>query len=133
MPGRCHENRLTPPPRWFVSAYATACIGIEPREARPRARHHLSAIQKYESGANRISAGRLQQIGRLFGVEISFFFQGSPAEDIASDREGDNVAEISAFMATVEGVRLASAMMKIKNARTRRRIIELVEAAAERS
>jgi len=40
---------------------------------------------KYETGINRISAGRLYQIARALGVEISYFFEdvepgsGSPA------------------------------------------------------
>jgi transcriptional regulator with XRE-family HTH domain len=33
-------------------------------------------IQKYEKGANRISAGRLFEIANLFDVEISYFFEG---------------------------------------------------------
>ena len=31
---------------------------------------------KYERGHNRISAGRLFEIARVLGVEISYFFQG---------------------------------------------------------
>lgn len=33
-------------------------------------------IQKYETGANRISAGRIFEIARKLGVEISYFFDG---------------------------------------------------------
>lgn len=33
-------------------------------------------IQKYETGANRISAGRLFEVGRALTVEVSFFFDG---------------------------------------------------------
>ena len=33
-------------------------------------------VQKYETGANRISAGRLYQIGRKLGVEVAYFFEG---------------------------------------------------------
>jgi len=33
-------------------------------------------VQKYETGANRISAGRLYQIGRKLGVEMAYFFEG---------------------------------------------------------
>jgi transcriptional regulator with XRE-family HTH domain len=33
-------------------------------------------IQKYETGANRISAGRLYEIARKLGVDIGYFFAG---------------------------------------------------------
>ena len=38
---------------------------------------------KYETGINRISAGRLYQIARALGVEISYFF-----EDVEPGYEG---------------------------------------------
>jgi transcriptional regulator with XRE-family HTH domain len=57
-------------------------------------------IQKYETGANRVSASRLWDIAGALGVPVSFFFEGmdgqvqadrtgSPAmpDDILSDRE----------------------------------------------
>jgi transcriptional regulator with XRE-family HTH domain len=33
-------------------------------------------IQKYETGANRVSAGRLFEIGQRLGVDVSYFFEG---------------------------------------------------------
>lgn len=33
-------------------------------------------VQKYETGANRISAGRIYQIARKLGVEVGYFFDG---------------------------------------------------------
>src|SRR6266852_4573715 len=36
-------------------------------------------VQKYEKGANRISASRLQQTAHFLQVPISFFFDGGPA------------------------------------------------------
>lgn len=33
-------------------------------------------IQKYETGANRVSASRLWDIGEAMGVPVSFFFEG---------------------------------------------------------
>jgi transcriptional regulator with XRE-family HTH domain len=35
-------------------------------------------VQKYERGANRIGASRLQQISHLLQVPIAFFFEGAP-------------------------------------------------------
>jgi transcriptional regulator with XRE-family HTH domain len=33
-------------------------------------------VQKYETGANRISAGRIYEIARKLGVEVGYFFDG---------------------------------------------------------
>lgn len=33
-------------------------------------------IQKYETGSNRVSAGRLYEIGLRLGVDVSHFFEG---------------------------------------------------------
>ena len=35
-------------------------------------------VQKYEKGANRIGASRLQQISHILQVPVSFFFEGAP-------------------------------------------------------
>jgi transcriptional regulator with XRE-family HTH domain len=40
-------------------------------------------IQKYEKGANRISASRLQQIADILSVPVAFFFEGMPNESKA--------------------------------------------------
>ena len=36
-------------------------------------------VQKYEKGANRIGASRLQQLARVLDVPPAFFFDGAPA------------------------------------------------------
>ena len=38
-------------------------------------------IQKYERGANRISASRLYQLGRILDVPVSYFFDDMPPLD----------------------------------------------------
>src|SRR6478672_7051744 len=37
-------------------------------------------VQKYEKGANRIGASRLQQISQILQVPVSLFFEGVPAQ-----------------------------------------------------
>src|SRR6478672_7773752 len=37
-------------------------------------------VQKYEKGANRIGASRLQQISQILQVPVSFFCEGGPAQ-----------------------------------------------------
>lgn len=45
-------------------------------------------VQKYESGANRISAGRLYQIARRLEVDVGYFFQGLGGLGDAEDQTG---------------------------------------------
>jgi transcriptional regulator with XRE-family HTH domain len=35
-------------------------------------------VQKYEKGANRIGASRLQHISQILRVPVPFFFEGAP-------------------------------------------------------
>lgn len=48
-------------------------------------------IQKYEKGANRISAGRLVQFAGALGVPVSFFFDGgdgdAPLAEVEHERQ----------------------------------------------
>ena len=41
-------------------------------------------IQKYETGANRVSASRLWDIADALGVPVSFFFEGLKDEEVAN-------------------------------------------------
>ncbi|MCO5090474.1 helix-turn-helix transcriptional regulator [Bosea sp. (in: a-proteobacteria)] len=90
-------------------------------------------VQKYEKGANRISASRLQQIAKMLDVPVSFFFEGAPTGDMPESGFADAAATtyISEFLATSEGVQLTKAFTRIRSGRVRRRIIDLVEALAE--
>lgn len=47
-------------------------------------------IQKYETGANRVSASRLWDIADALDVEVSFFFEGLDNES-AERHEGNSV------------------------------------------
>jgi transcriptional regulator with XRE-family HTH domain len=38
-------------------------------------------IQKYETGANRVSAGRILEIARKLGVDVGYFFEGLNDDD----------------------------------------------------
>ncbi len=90
-------------------------------------------VQKYEKGSNRISASRLQQIANIVGVPASFFFDGAPTGDMPQGGFSDaaSTAYVSDFLATSEGVQLTKAFVRIRSARVRRRIVDMVEAMAE--
>ena len=89
-------------------------------------------VQKYEKGANRISASRLHQIASFLQVPIPFFFDGQFGSAKGSKRTGEGrlLADISKLTATHDGLSLIKAVMTIKDPKLRRCIVHLVEAVA---
>ena len=89
-------------------------------------------VQKYEKGSNRIGASRLQHIADILQVPISFFFDGAGEPGEFKPMEPKTLF-ISDFLASSEGVALVKAYMKIKDARLRRCIVQLVEQISPRA
>jgi transcriptional regulator with XRE-family HTH domain len=54
----------------------------------------FQAVQKYENGENRLSAGRLAAAAKYLGVPMSFFFQDDTEPQAASDTAGFSGKEI---------------------------------------
>jgi transcriptional regulator with XRE-family HTH domain len=90
-------------------------------------------VQKYEKGTNRISASRLQQMCNILQVPVSFFFEGAPPPSghRGGMSEAVSPAYVSEFLATIDGLALIKAFMRIKNGKLRRYIVELVEHIAD--
>jgi transcriptional regulator with XRE-family HTH domain len=85
-------------------------------------------VQKYEKGANRVSASRLQQISDVLGVPVTFFFDDAPGLQRAASRDDAPSPDIlTDFLATSDGLALAKAFTRIKRAKVRRGIVRLVE------
>jgi transcriptional regulator with XRE-family HTH domain len=80
-------------------------------------------IQKYENGANRISASRLQRTAHILQVPIPFFFEGAPGgHNLKTAPPLDYVDE---FVSSSEGLRLISRVRTDRPPETRRRIVSL--------
>lgn len=101
-------------------------LGISQEDLGKAVGVSFQQIQKYEKGANRIGASRLQRLAHALQVPISYFFEGMGAGE--ADNDGDN---IMAFLATAQGLALAKGFMRIKSPTVRRRILEFVAAVAE--
>jgi transcriptional regulator with XRE-family HTH domain len=86
-------------------------------------------VQKYEKGANRISASRLQHISHCLQVPIPFFFEGLPAVTKGSKKGSDAPfpTYVCLFLTTSDGLSLTKAFMRLKEAALRRAIVHLVE------
>jgi transcriptional regulator with XRE-family HTH domain len=89
-------------------------------------------VQKYEKGATRISASRLQQMSHILQVPVEFFFKGAPNASAPHGSNGSafSMAQINDFVFDVDGLRLIRAFMRIDNAALRRRIVMLVQEIA---
>jgi transcriptional regulator with XRE-family HTH domain len=89
-------------------------------------------VQKYERGANRIGAGRLQQMSNILQVPVEFFFEGVPNASAPHGSNGSalSMAQIDDFVSDLDGLRLIKAFMRIDNAALRRRIVMLVQEIA---
>jgi transcriptional regulator with XRE-family HTH domain len=86
-------------------------------------------IQKYERGANRVGASRLQEISDALGVSPFYFFEGAPA--VGKKAPAPNEGELSehtivSFLGTREGAALVRGFLAIKQKPIRRALIEFV-------
>jgi transcriptional regulator with XRE-family HTH domain len=64
-------------------------------------------LQKYERGANRVSASKLYGMAVTLQTSVAWFFEGMPPLDGVVDGDKRTMA-VRRFMATEEGVELAS-------------------------
>jgi transcriptional regulator with XRE-family HTH domain len=87
-------------------------------------------IQKYERGANRISASKLYEAARLLQSPVSYFFDG--LDETALSATDDGFAQrMTQFVATPEGLELASLFPRLGDRRLRRRVVDLVKAMVD--
>lgn len=93
-------------------------------------------VQKYEKGANRIGASRLQQIGHILQVPIAFFFDGAPAAAGFTAQPGASdvsPAFVNDFLATSDGMSIARNFPHIPDAKIRRALVDLIELSAKKT
>ncbi len=80
-------------------------------------------LQKYEKGANRVSASRLFELTQILDVPISYFFEEMDMDNPATDAPPDPMTKRE----TLEFVR---AYYRIKDPVIRNRIVALTRAIA---
>jgi transcriptional regulator with XRE-family HTH domain len=87
-------------------------------------------IQKYERGANRISASKLYEAARLLQSPVAYFFEG--LDETPHDDVDDGIAQrMTQFVATPEGLELAGLFPRLQDRRLRRRVVDLVKAMVD--
>jgi transcriptional regulator with XRE-family HTH domain len=89
-------------------------------------------IQKFEKGANRVSAGQLFEIAKFLQVDLIYFFEGLPlGKRQPGFAEGQARIAASALADTKEGHDLNAAFARIKSSKLRNKIVDLVKAIAD--
>ena len=87
-------------------------------------------VQKYERGMNRIGAGRLYEVAEILGVPISFFYEGVNGVQRSGEGGGLESSAVMDFLSSNEGIQLSTAFMGIRDAKVRRRLLDLVRSIA---
>jgi transcriptional regulator with XRE-family HTH domain len=87
-------------------------------------------VQKYERGANRVSASKLYEIAAALKAPVSYFFDGLADPTGGGGGDGHATEELSVhrFLMTSEGLELAQLFPRVPRGRVRRRLLELVRA-----
>jgi transcriptional regulator with XRE-family HTH domain len=84
-------------------------------------------LQKYETGANRVSASRLSAVADILGVSIAFFFGDLPLNNKSETPKECKSRELRGRPETIKLVRLYYA---IPDQRVRQQFLEMVKAVA---
>ena len=87
-------------------------------------------VQKYERGANRVSASKLWEVARALQAPVGYFYDGL-AEESETSATSPSLSDAQDFLMTSEGIELATTFPKVSRPRLRRKILELVRIMAE--
>jgi transcriptional regulator with XRE-family HTH domain len=109
--------------------------GLSQTELADRIGVSFQQVQKYESGANRISMGRLTRIGRVFGVDATYLLGASNHRARTAEptpRKQTELSEAMRMLGRIGAVRLLRAFVAIppRPASLRESIVQVVEGAS---
>ena len=92
-------------------------------------------IQKYERGANRVSASRLYDLSQVLAVPIDYFFDGigSSSDQVQQELDALDAASVEQDLgagASDDNIELVRWYYRIKDPLVRRRLYEVTKAIA---
>lgn len=88
-------------------------------------------VQKYEKGANHVSAVRLHQIARLLDARIEYFYENLGGEE-AGVQQGKPVVSLAEFVRTSETLVLLTAFNRIRSKALRTCLLSLVRSVVDK-
>jgi transcriptional regulator with XRE-family HTH domain len=104
-------------------------IGLSQSQLGEKLGVTFQQIQKYEKGVNRVGAGRLFEMARVFDVSVQALFPNSE-EVVQSEEQTAESRVVSDFVSSAEGWRLCQAFRQIEDPELRRQIVALVQELA---
>ncbi|MFW2542080.1 helix-turn-helix domain-containing protein [Primorskyibacter sp. 2E107] len=102
-------------------------VGMTQQQLAEQVGIKFQQIQKYETGANRVSASRLWDIADALVVPVSFFFEGIEAEDGETPKNESVPADILGDKEALDLVRSYYAIPENQ----RRRLFELARVLSD--
>ncbi len=85
-------------------------------------------VQKYESGANRVSASRLSEIAEVLGVTHEYFFSGLPFDE--EDEPTPEDQRVREMMQRPDAIELVRVYYGISDPAIRRQLLEMARVMA---
>jgi transcriptional regulator with XRE-family HTH domain len=102
-------------------------LGMTQQELASQVGVRFQQIQKYECGANRITASRLFDLARAMNVSVQYFFDGVPAGEAVPNAANDAEQLEGDILSQKETLELVRAYYRLGE-RPRRRLLELAKA-----
>ncbi|MBN8187312.1 MAG: helix-turn-helix domain-containing protein [Salipiger thiooxidans] len=102
-------------------------VGMTQQQLAEQVGIKFQQIQKYETGANRVSASRLWDIADALDVSVSFFFEGLETEQDAPDSAAAMPSDILGDKEALDLVRSYYAIPENQ----RRRLFELARVLSD--
>jgi transcriptional regulator with XRE-family HTH domain len=103
-------------------------MGMTQQQLAERVGIKFQQIQKYETGANRVSASRLWDTADALEVEVSFFFEG--LESAGNEREGPSEGIPADLLGDKEALDLVRSYYSIPE-NQRRRLFDLARVLSD--
>ena len=100
-------------------------LGLTQQQLASAVGVRFQQIQKYECGANRISAARLWELAEALEVPINYFYEGLEAE-VSTEAGNEAVKRSEQVLARKETLDLVRAYYKLGE-RPRRRLLDLAK------
>ncbi|MCR5874001.1 helix-turn-helix domain-containing protein [Phenylobacterium sp. J426] len=86
-------------------------------------------VQKYERATNRVSASKLWEMAQVLRTNVGYFYEGlGDGNDGGSQVKSEPFQD---FLLSNEGLELAHLFPRIREARVRRKILDLIRAMAD--
>ena len=102
-------------------------VGMTQQQLAERVGIKFQQIQKYETGANRVSASRLWDIANALEVPVSFFFEGIEAEGAVAEPAAAVPADVMGDKEALDLIRSYYAIPENQ----RRRLFELARVLSD--